>query len=482
MNIADDSPSRALALVPLDPVQRRVAELPAGRATLVLGEAGHGKTTVAIHRLAHLARSAQASGNRFRAAVVVPSEGLRGLIERALVRLGVDVPVLTFDRFARAQARRAFAELPRREGHDAAPAVVRLKRDPALGSALRQIAARAPGVIDDDADAPPVETKAHAVRGDLQHLFGDRALVAGVVAESKGRLPDHAVAEALEHTRVQFGMTSEQAFAHVDGKRLKTADRRSLDEGTPEADAGTMDVEDYAVLFELDRLRAARLGLRATRPRAHDCLVLDEAQEMAPIELALLGRSLARGGSLIVAGDADQQLDDRACFDGWGATMRALGAEDHERFVLDVGYRCPPEVVALARSVLADPAPLARGGVEALAGEEQLAAWLAGRLEAIVTREPRASAAVIVRSPLVARRLAGRLRAHLPVRLVWGGDFRFAPGVDVTTVDQVRGLEFEHVFVPDASTATYGGDPASRRALYVAITRARKSVTLASAG
>jgi DNA helicase IV len=40
--------------VTLDPAQRSAVELPGERSVLVLGEAGHGKTTVALHRLARL--------------------------------------------------------------------------------------------------------------------------------------------------------------------------------------------------------------------------------------------------------------------------------------------------------------------------------------------------------------------------------------------------------------------------------------------
>ncbi len=472
-----DSASQALALVPLDAAQARLAELPEGRTALILGEAGHGKTTVAIHRLMHLSRRAVGRDRRWRAAVVVPGEGIRGLIERALVRLGVDVPVVTFERFARAQARRAFPDVPRRESHDATPATMRLKRDPALAVALTELAARAPGLIDDDEDAPVVATASLAVRGDLQHLFGDRTLLEHVVAASRGRIPGHAVTEVLEHTRVQFGATGERAHGHVDKERLLTSDRRSLDHGTPDADASTVDTEDYSVLFELDRLRAISRATRATRPRAYECLVLDEAQELAPIELALLGRSLARNGTLVVAGDADQQLDERACFRGWEATMRSLGATDYERTVLDVSYRCPPDVVALARHVLSAEDPFASDAIERFANEDARNAHLLTYLGS-VTRDAGTSVAVIVRSPLLARRLASVLRAELSVRLVWGGDFRLAPGVDLTTVDQVRGLEFDHVVVPDASPTTYGDDPAGRRALYVAITRARRSLRL----
>ena len=56
-------------------------------------------------------------------------------------------------------------------------------------------------------------------------------------------------------------------------------------------------------------------------------------------------------------------------------------------------------------------------------------------------------------------------------------DARFGRGgVHVTSVDQVRGLEFDYVFIPDADRITYPGDARSRRALYLAITRARHGV------
>jgi DNA helicase II / ATP-dependent DNA helicase PcrA len=477
----------SLVDVSLDFAQRRAVELPAGRALLVLGEAGHGKTTAALHRAAYLARSGAGASKRFRAAAVVPTEGLRGLVERALVRLGADVAALTYDRFARKQARRSFPGLPR-EGADTRPAVVRYKRDPALGVAIDAIAARRAGAVDDDLDAPrPEESASNVSIGDLQHLFGDRALLEQVRAAANGRLPAYGLDEVLEHTRVQFSPTSKDAFSHVtDRRRLVAVDGLSLDAGTPDADAATVDPEDYAVLFEIDRRRAIRRGLRPARPRAYDCLVLDEAQELAPLELALLGRSLARGASLVVAGDADQYVDDRACFAGWDATMRALGARDYDRVVLDVGYRCAEPVARLARHVRAPaehPAPDGPdAAVASFLSEAALGDWLAGAVVRLVEAEPRAAVAVIARSPLTARRVVRRIRDALPARLVLDGAFSLAPGVDVTTVDQVRGLEFDHVVVPDASAAAYPLDPASRAALYVAITRARRSVACACAG
>jgi DNA helicase IV len=466
---------RALLDVELDAAQRAAVERPPGGAMLVLGEAGHGKTTVALHRLAHLYRAA---AGRFRAVFLVPSEGLARLLQPLVTWLGVDVTVSTYDAWATRQAKRAFRDLPRRTSKTATAGVARVKRDPDVRALLDELAARPPGVVDDDLDAPPPATKAHAHRGDLQHLFGDRRLMGRLA-----RAGDHAIEEVLEHTRVQFLLRGEAANAHVDAPRLVTVDGRSLDSETPEHDAASFDVEDAAVMFELDRLRAARLGLKPTRPRAFDCVVVDEAQELAPLELALVGRSVAPEGTLVVAGDADQQIDPGAYFDGWDATMRELGAGAFERVVLEVGYRCPPEVVALARAVrdgvAVDPG---RSRCFVAADERALVAWIAREVARAQRGRRDATACVVARTPVAARRLAEAMTGAVPRRLVLDGDFRQHEGADVTSVEQVKGLEFDHVIVADAHANAYPDEPPARRALYVALTRARRGVSLACIG
>jgi DNA helicase-2/ATP-dependent DNA helicase PcrA len=483
--------AHSLLDVTLDPAQRAAVALPAGRALLVLGEAGHGKTTVALHRLAHLWRAARASHEPLRAAVIVPTEGLARLVQPLLRRLGVDVEARTYDRWAATQARRAFRDVPRRESESTPPSVARVKRDPAVRTGLAELARHPPGRIDDDVDAPRVRSRALARRADLQHLFGDRLLLE-VIARASGAIPPRAIDAVLEHTRVQFSPTTEEEWAHVtDRQRLVAVDRRALDEGTATGDAGTVDVEDYAVLFELDRLRGAVLGGRAAAPRLYDALIVDEAQELAPLELTLLGRSVAPGGTLVVAGDADQQTGATGTFLGWDATMREIGWADHATVQLDVGYRCPPGVVALARSILGAPASRAAGGAAArgvdpsylaFPSEQTLAADLGRAMRTLLRQDPRASIAVICRSPLTARRLAPLLSAEVSARLVFDGRFLARGPAQVTTVDEVKGLEFDVVVVPDATSADYPDTPTARRALYVAVTRARHQVVLAGVG
>jgi DNA helicase IV len=52
----------------------------------------------------------------------------------------------------------------------------------------------------------------------------------------------------------------------------------------------------------------------------------------------------------------------------------------------------------------------------------------------------------------------------------------------VTCVPEVKGLEFDHVVVPDAGAGRYADAAEARRALYVAATRASSQLVLAAAG
>lgn len=463
-SLVDVTPSRA---------ERAAIERDAAQSLLVLGEAGHGKTTVLVLRVAHLVRAAR---GRLRAAVVVPTEGLVRLLEPLFRRAGADVEVATFDRWAAAQARRLFRWLPGES--ELTPAnVMRLKRAEAVRLALHELAKRPPGRVDDDYDAPLPPTARRVSRGDLQHLFGDRALMENV-ARAAG-LPRTCVEDVLERTRVQLGPTAEREHSHVnDRSRLRAIDGRALDEGTATGHADTVDVEDYAVLFELERLRTGARGRTPLAPRAFDLIAVDEAQEFAPLELALLGRSLAPGGSFVVSGDADQQTDDTTAFAGWDAVVRELGGDGWDTVKLEIGYRCPPDVEALARAIR-DGARVPETELLTYPDEKSMCARLGKEIDAVSSRDQRASIAVVCRFAQTARRLLPLFRESVPMRLVLDGRFLPRGVVQITTVDEVKGLEFDYVIVPDADATTYPGDAASRRALYVAVTRARHQLVLA---
>jgi DNA helicase IV len=455
----------------VDPEQYAAVAAPPDTPLLVLGSAGSGKTTVALHRLARIAFEDPRRFPPSRLQVVVPETGLARLAARLLEPLRLDrAQVRTVDAWARGAFQSVFGVPPPRLSEETPPLVSRLKRHPALHEALRR---RPRAVAARPAFGP--------LRRELGDLLVDRAFLGSVVAAAGGGLPTTAVEETLRHTRLQLAPPSEDLSA-VDPDRREALDGRPIDEDTPQALSGTLDAEDLPILLFL----ASRAGGAAARRIAH--LVVDEAEDVSLFELAVLGRQLA-GRSVTVAGDESQQTF--SSYAGWAEALAALGVDRAATVRLATTYRCPRPVAELAHAVLGpvapaeppragkDGAPVARFDFPT---EAHAHLFLAGAIRDLVEREPRASVAVVAHAPEVARSIH-RLLEDLPeARLALDGRFTFRPGVDLTDVASVKGLEFDYVVVPDASARAYPDDPDARRRLHVAVTRAAHQLWIAAPG
>ena len=461
----------------LDPEQQAAVDLPAETSLVIDGEAGVGKTLVALFRIASLERRARAASRRFRALVLVPTPGLRHLVRILADRLAIDrLEIGVIDDWLIERARAAFPGLPKRTSEDAGAQVIALKRHPAVRVALDDFLGWKP---------PKTDDKIARSRTRLLHLFGDKDRLERIVVAAAGVLPERAVAQTMAHTRIQFETTTEKAFAHVDADRLVALDGRRLDAGTPMNDAHTFDAEDVPVLFELVRRRA----MPAAELAVYDHLVIDEAQLRAPMELAAIGDALAPHGTVTLAGDHRQATDETAWFAGWAAARAELRRPRWAETTLAVTYRSVPAISTFARAIVervaggagvarepalpaeppADPAVWA-SRCEGALGQAAALCW---HLDALITRDPWREICVIARTPEHARRLHAELSRGLDPSLVLDGDFRFAPGVVVTTAAAVSGLEFDAVVIPDLTPAFYPATPELARALYVAATRAR---------
>ncbi len=450
----------------LDADQFSAMSVAADKPLLVLGSAGSGKTTVALHRLALLAAKELAGVARTRLQVVVPEEGLARLSRRLLAPLGLEkVPVKTLSSWARDTARKVFQQRELEAFDDAPPLVTRLKRHPALAAALK--------------NHPSVGRGASSfatLRRQLAEAFSDRPFLEGVVAASGGDLPTTAVEETVRHTMLQMASPfAEGDLTEFDSEATTTIDGKSLAEGTPEALAGTIDVEDLPILMALLAERR-ELGLEST---AH--LVLDEAEDFSVFELFVLGRLLSEERSCTVAGDEMQQTT--SSFAGWPSVLQTLGVANAEQCRLKVSYRCPPPIAELARHVLGsqaaglETAPDAREAVPVgfhhFPSFDQAALFLRDAVQDLMEREPRASVAVVASTSDAADRFFAALSGLNRVRRVVEGQYSFEPGVDVTDADEVKGLEWDYVLLlPDVTARAYPVEVEARRRLHVAVTRA----------
>lgn len=459
----------------LDAEQFAAISTPVERPLVVLGTAGSGKTTVALHRLARIAAQHAETHPLDRIGVVVPEQGLARLSRRLLAPLGVgSTQVETLDDWTTRVASAVFGvKLP--PLCEETPALVSsLKRHPALYAALR----------DRFRKLNPRNATFRGLRRRLAELFSDHVFLASVVDAAKGQLSRAAIGETVRHTMHQLADTvDKQLEAVVVPELLKTVDGRPIAEGTPEEIAGTIDVDELAILLFL---RAWKAGVEL-EPYAH--AVLDEAEDFALFELFVMGKLLGEEPSVTLAGDEAQQTC--SSFAGWQDAVGALGLSDPEVCRLSLSYRCPGPVVELAQKVLGhlatEPvAPAQRGGAPvglfSFPDEGQAHLFLSGAIRDLAAREPHASIAVIASSEQAARSFHALLADLHEARLVHDGEFGFQPGVDVTHVDDVKGLEFDYVVIPDANADAYPATDEARRRLHVAITRTAHQLWLVAGG
>jgi DNA helicase-2/ATP-dependent DNA helicase PcrA len=110
--------------------------------------------------------------------------------------------------------------------------------------------------------------------------------------------------------------------------------------------------------------------------------------------------------------------------------------------------------------------------------------FLSEALRELMQAEPRASVAVVARYAEQADLYFQALElGEVPrLRRIAEQDFPFRPGIDVTDVRQVKGLEFDYVILVEVSDASYPEDDEARYLLHIAATRAAHQLWVLTAG
>jgi len=447
----------------IDREQFALITQPSAGFVVIRGTAGSGKTTVALHRIAYLAYD-DATIDSAHTLVVVFSPALRDYVSHVLPALGVThVHVRTYHEWAQEQTRRLFPKLPRAVRDDTPGVVQRLKLHPALLTALERQVRRVQGprtakqVIDDWAS---VLCQANF----LTEVFADVA---------SGAFSADELRRATQWNRDRY----EEHMAFARGDQSVQAE---------------LDPEDDALLLRAWQLRVGPIPARSGAPLRYRHVAVDEIQDFSPVEVRVLLDCLDERQSITLAGDTQQHIAKEGGFTSWAAFFKDLGLEGAEVNTLRVSYRCTREVADFALAVLGDlreeevPPITTRSGppVELFRFSDHGAcvAFLADALKDLAAKEPLASVAVLTPSrPLSAMYYAGLLNSEVPrLRLVEHQDFVFAPGTEVTEIEQVKGLEFDYVILVEVSTTSFPGTPAAQRLLHVGATRAVHQLWLTS--
>ncbi|MBC8067068.1 MAG: AAA family ATPase, partial [Deltaproteobacteria bacterium] len=493
---------------------------------LIQGGAGSGKTTVALHRVAYLAFQDSRRFSPSSMMIVVFNDGLVEYIRHVLPSLGVEgVAVTTYRRWSAQVLAKLRLRVQQQYSGATPDPVGRFKKHPMV---IKMIDAL-------------VDEQLADVRAQLEERVGDRTaqvleawdLMASMppvvraermmkwISEGRGNeLAPKAKAAAgtiLRSAREQArDFVGDWLELNTNGARIRAAIQEHAPGEFSDADVGTivrwcarkadleveqpdqavpegagLDPEDDALLLRLMQVKYGGLFINNKRIE-FEHIVIDEAQDLCPIEVRVLLDCATKGKSVTIAGDRAQKMIFDNGFVDWPQLLADAGLPHVEVQPLKITYRSTRQIMEFSRHVLGPLADedqvVARDGADVSYFEftdtGEAVAFLGEGLRGLMHREPNASVALIARYPQQADVYYEALRvAEVPkLRRVRREDFSFTAGVDVTDVRQVKGLEFDYVVLLEPTRANYPEHVQSRHLLHIGATRAAYQLWLLSVG
>ncbi|WP_174248706.1 HelD family protein [Streptomyces hundungensis] len=496
----------------IQPEQDEIVRSGLSGSVCVQGGPGTGKTAVGLHRVAYLLYAHRDRLARTGTLVIGPNKSFLHYIEQVLPALGeLEVKQATVDDLVASTG----VEV---RGTDPAEAAV-IKGDARMAEVLRRAVWshvttpseplvvvrgsrrwRVPAyelatIVEELRDR---DIRYGAAREALPQRIAHTVLVR---MEQAGEAPDDRVQDAVarntavkaavkaiwppvDPAKLVLRLLNEPAFLATHAEGILTDDEQKAilaPKPARSVKAAKWSAADAVLIDETNDLVARTPSL------GH--VVLDEAQDLSPMQYRAVGRRCTTG-SATVLGDLAQGTTPWATA-SWAEALRHLGKGDAVVEELTAGFRVPREVIAYASKLLPSISPgLAPvesvretpGSLDVRAAStpaELDAAVVAACEESLAHEGSIGLIAADARIPVLAKALEAAGLAHLDP----GEETTATSRLTLVPASLAKGLEYDYV-VLDEPTAVVDGEPDERtglRRLYVALTRAVSGLTIVHA-
>jgi DNA helicase IV len=504
--------------------QDEIIRSPQHGVLVVQGGPGTGKTVVALHRAAYLLYTHRFPLEDQGVLVIGPNRVFLRYIERVLPSLGeagVEQVVLS-DLVPGVQ----FLRPDVREGADS-PTTARIKGDARMSDVIDQAVNERERPLRDDLVIPfrtgyvrlRVEESARIVRNArrrfrrhnsgrkfvenevwsaLAATFHDVEIGPRDVKDTLRGTPE--IREALD--RMWPLLTPAQLLHDLFGSKglLKLAARGVLDEDEALAlyrprsetvDEVRWTAADVALLDDARDVLGPKPGRNgkiddADEIRTYGHIVIDEVQDLTPMQLKMATRR-SLNGAMTIVGDLAQATGPLAPTD-WQDVLDHLPDRKPSRVIgLSVGYRIPGQIMELANKVMAAATPTLRAPQSVRIGDAapvfvradgQLGRAVADEVRSLTAALPNASLGVIAPDSMI-----DEMSEHLTAAGVNHGTATrtgLDEGVTLVPVSVVKGLELDAVVVVEPARIVADHEH-GMRSLYVALTRPTQRLSVVHA-
>ncbi len=474
----------------------------AERPVIIQGSAGSGKTTVALHRLAWLLHEGNSIAKAKNTRVVVMNKSLQIYVCATLPSMGIEgVQTSTFNSWALSIISKVVRGRPFFKYLNVPSFVEEIKFSEeilkslehwvenqcrSLNEEIERVFKLWPGHIkswkktEASGMLPRLKDFTHEVKGSSIPKF-DKDKCLNFLKNKSFELEDYIqdVYNFLSDSKhlkahLPYNPKLDSNLSYLKGLTEKNREKNNLD------------YFDMSLVLRLIQLKHGGLPDGEGGLCSLDHLVVDEAQDFGPVEFAIMTSAVKDKRQMTIVGDVAQKILLARKFIGWSKVVESLEMDEDSIIRLEVSFRCTAPIMNLANKVAGDPKKIeGRAGADPewhkADNREYMLDHLVDWSNRLIKADPNKLIAIICRYPKQAMELKEELEELLSgeVRLGHRDQFSFEPGIMVTNIHQVKGLEFDSVALVEPDEDNYPiRREESRNMIYVGITRTQDDLLL----